>query len=1170
MERRPFLFFRKYILSVATIASQVFTAFFLHSSPTEASTTSGITYHGRIIKPDGTPLEGIVQFKLQIRTPGNQNCLLFEELQTLDMRNSNGIFSLTINGINRGNDEYAPGKRYSLERVFQNRGEFTGLPDCILGSGSYKPNETDGRRFVVYFREESMSAWEPMPETIINFVPLAFEARSLGGFNINNVLRVEDNGEPGNAPALSPSDITELRHLLDGSSSQYLTRSNDAGATLPSFSGGNPSAPLPGSIWYDSDNKVIKFYDGTTAITLGTGSGSGSVTSITAGAGLTGGTITTSGTIALEDVGTPGTYVKVTTDQKGRVTSGAVKLDETDLPDTIVTPGRVSGDAITSGTITGSTSINTTGSITSATMATKVLDLYDSDSTNRIRFQTPATAELTTDYALTWPATPGSPGQVLTTDGSGVLSWMSVGGGTITSVSAAAPLSSSGGTTPQISISKADGSTDGYLSATDWNLFNQKLSSNLATGNILVGNAANVATAVAPSGDLSLDSSGVFTVEKIQGKEVDPSDPTDAGQVLRWDGSKYAPTYLSLADIRSTMPPYNTIFPSTSCSADETLTWSSLTDTFSCQTISIASTQVTGLGDAATKNVGTTAGTVAAGDDSRIVNAVQRTGDTMTGTLNLPANGLVVGTDQLVVSGGNVGIGTTNPNYKLEVSGHAQIGPIYFYNNEINTYNGGMIVVGARRMADLATNTGRAEFRVMNRIGVNVDPSVPLDGYLHVIGGATASVNDAIVIGSAGNGGTGRGQAILIRQPSGDGVGRDAVRLAGVDSGITISTGPNGNLTEQVRVDSSGRVGIGTITPSAKLEIKSSLATEATGLYIDRSAGAANGALTDIKGIYIDQTSANDSTSNIGVDVSVRHNLAAGGTVAVKGKVDNVIYPDYGPAIGVYGIAHHGDTNGLGTAIGVKGEVTASGTGSFAKTYAGYFDNTATSGAENVGIYVKTTNAGTYGIYQDGGADNYFSGNVGIGVQNPTEKLSVDGVIESKSGGIKFPDGTVQTTAASGGSSGTYMTPQSTTSGNVINFSGIPTSVTTVEILFDTVSISGSGHILIQIGDSGGIETTGYTSSSSGVSDGAGVETSTSGFIVRGAGSSRAFSGVLTLRRFTPTGNLWVISGTVGTASDAITVLVGGRKTLSGNLDRVRITTTAGNFDSGQINIVYK
>lgn len=45
-----------------------------------------------------------------------------------------------------------------------------------------------------------------------------------------------------------------------------------------------------------------------------------------------------------------------------------------------------------------------------------------------------------------------------------------------------------------------------------------------------------------------------------------------------------------------------------------------------------------GLGDAATKNTGTTAGTVAAGDDSRITGAVQTSGGTMTGKLTAAAS----------------------------------------------------------------------------------------------------------------------------------------------------------------------------------------------------------------------------------------------------------------------------------------------------------------------------------------------------------------------------------------------------------------------------------------------------------------------------------------------------------------------------------------------------
>jgi hypothetical protein len=54
--------------------------------------------------------------------------------------------------------------------------------------------------------------------------------------------------------------------------------------------------------------------------------------------------------------------------------------------------------------------------------------------------------------------------------------------GTITSVSASLPISSTGGATPNLSITQATTSTDGYLSSTDWNTFNNKVSSATLAG----------------------------------------------------------------------------------------------------------------------------------------------------------------------------------------------------------------------------------------------------------------------------------------------------------------------------------------------------------------------------------------------------------------------------------------------------------------------------------------------------------------------------------------------------------------------------------------------------------------------------------------------------------------------------------------------------------------
>jgi hypothetical protein len=56
----------------------------------------------------------------------------------------------------------------------------------------------------------------------------------------------------------------------------------------------------------------------------------------------------------------------------------------------------------------------------------------------------------------------------------GAAVWAVVTIGGVTSVTASSPLSSTGGTTPDISITQADGSTDGYLTSTDWNTFDGK------------------------------------------------------------------------------------------------------------------------------------------------------------------------------------------------------------------------------------------------------------------------------------------------------------------------------------------------------------------------------------------------------------------------------------------------------------------------------------------------------------------------------------------------------------------------------------------------------------------------------------------------------------------------------------------------------------------------
>lgn len=167
------------------------------------------------------------------------------------------------------------------------------------------------------------------------------------------------------------------------------------------------------------------------ALPLSAVTGAGTVGSITAGAGLVGGTIVTSGTIGLATTGvSAGTYPKVTVDAYGRISAGAALL-ESDVP-TLNSAGKVSGGAITSGTIGGSTSINTTGTITSGTATHQILNVYESTGANKVALRAPAS--LGADYSLTLPNGPGLSGQVLVGDGSGNLAWSAASVGTVTRV----------------------------------------------------------------------------------------------------------------------------------------------------------------------------------------------------------------------------------------------------------------------------------------------------------------------------------------------------------------------------------------------------------------------------------------------------------------------------------------------------------------------------------------------------------------------------------------------------------------------------------------------------------------------------------------------------------------------------------------------------------------
>jgi hypothetical protein len=147
-------------------------------------------------------------------------------------------------------------------------------------------------------------------------------------------------------------------------------------------------------------------------------------------------------------------------------------------------------------------------------------------------------------------------------------------------------------------------------------------------------------------------------------------------------------------------------------------------------------------------------------------------------------------------------------------------------------------------------------------------------------------------------------------------------------------------------------------------------------------------------------------------------------------------------------------------------------------------------------------------------------------------------------------------------------TAKASTSGTTVDFTGIPSWVKRITVMFNGVSTNGSSLFLIQLGDSGGIETTGYVS---GTADRAGETTSTAGFVLNRAGSSGSvYTAVVPICLLSS--NSWVTSGVLNRTTDGFANSFGGAKTTSDTLDRIRITTVNGTdtFDAGTINILYE
>lgn len=147
-----------------------------------------------------------------------------------------------------------------------------------------------------------------------------------------------------------------------------------------------------------------------------------------------------------------------------------------------------------------------------------------------------------------------------------------------------------------------------------------------------------------------------------------------------------------------------------------------------------------------------------------------------------------------------------------------------------------------------------------------------------------------------------------------------------------------------------------------------------------------------------------------------------------------------------------------------------------------------------------------------------------------------------------------------------------TTSGTSVTIStAIPSWAKRLTLLFNGVSLSGTSDVLVQIGPSGGVESTGYVAESA-LTPNAGataVVSSTAGFIVRLGAANTSHIGVMTIN-LSGTSNRWIASHT-GRNTTASTTSGGGSKTTASTVDRLVLVSANGSdtFDAGDVTLVW-
>ena len=348
-----------------------------------------------------------------------------------------------------------------------------------------------------------------------------------------------------------------------------------------------------------------------------------------------------------------------------------------------------------------------------------------------------------------------------------------------------------------------------------------------------------------------------------------------------------------------------------------------------------------------------------------------------------------------ILDNGNVGIGTTTPNAKLDVQGTQ--GQLFSVTDDLS--------------GDIFSVADISGVPIMN---VNSDGTSYFDGNVGI--GTTSPAHPLTVVQKiASIGGTNNAKTISINVNDSWGYLTTTAANFYINKGIRVDTGEIGSYNEDLQLktggntrvailNSNGNVGIGTTSPGAKLEVNgniklsSTAGQTATPSNIWLGNDYSNGTTRDKLKIYLYNSGTEQYGFTVGNQSDIQYHSNQEHDFYVANSLKVRINQSGNVGIG---------TTSPGEKLEVAGNILFNNSGeAWIKGYDNYHSIKFRAGGTNKTEYYEyggTLAAGLGHKFFTGGTTNqtlkfqvaddgaYFSGNVGIGTTSPSDTLEVEG-----------------------------------------------------------------------------------------------------------------------------------------------------------------------------------